>query len=242
MDRPYIICHMSTSLDGKITGSYMETAAAQDCFEEYERVNQFYQPQAWINGRITVDDNFTFYEKPELAENVPPIPHEDYVAFTGKENYLIAADPSGRLGWKENYVEYAGRPKAYVIEILTEAVSDAYLDFLQKKHISYLFAGNETIDFTLAVQKLKSLFGIERLKLSGGGVLNWSFANEGLIDELSLLVAPVADGDTTTPTLFERSEKLPFHGPVSFALKSVEEAKGGCAWLRYTARKEKNPK
>jgi len=71
---------MSTSLDGKITGPYMETAAAQDCFEEYERVNQFYQPQAWINGR---------------------------------------------LGWKENYVEYAGRPKAYVIEILTEAVSDA---------------------------------------------------------------------------------------------------------------------
>ncbi len=52
MDRPYIICHMSTSLDGKITGPYMETAAALACFEEYERVNQFYQPQAWINGRI----------------------------------------------------------------------------------------------------------------------------------------------------------------------------------------------
>jgi len=28
---------------------------------------------------------------------------------------------------------------------------------------------------------------------------------------------------------------------VSFTLKSVEEAKGGCVWLRYTARKEKSP-
>ena len=25
MDRPYIICHMETALDGKITGPYMDT-------------------------------------------------------------------------------------------------------------------------------------------------------------------------------------------------------------------------
>lgn len=46
MDRPYIICHMSTFLDGKITGSYMETPEAESAFEEYERINQFYHPQA----------------------------------------------------------------------------------------------------------------------------------------------------------------------------------------------------
>lgn len=92
------------------------------------------------------------------------------------------------------------------------------------------------IDFTLAVKKLKSLFGIEKLKLSGGGILNWSFAQAGLIDELSLIIAPVADGATDTPTLFERSEKLPLHAPVGFHLKSVEAAKDGCVWLRYTAK------
>lgn len=35
MNRPYIFCHMMTSLDGKIMGSYMETsegAAAGMCF------------------------------------------------------------------------------------------------------------------------------------------------------------------------------------------------------------------
>ena len=122
MDRPYIVCLMSTSLDGKITGSYMDTPEAENSFEEYERANQFYQPQAWINGRVTVDENFTFYEKPDLAAEAAPIPHEDHVALTGQENYLVAADPSGRLGWKQNYVEYAGRPKAYVIELLTEQV------------------------------------------------------------------------------------------------------------------------
>ena len=238
MDRPYIVCLMSTSLDGKITGSYMDTPEAESSFEEYERANQFYQPQAWINGRVTVDENFTFYEKPDLAAEAAPIPHEDHVALTGQENYLVAADPSGRLGWKQNYVEYAGRPKAYVIELLTEQVSDAYLAFLQEMQISYLFVGKDTLDFTLAVQKLKKLFGIEKLKLSGGGILNWSFANEGLIDELSLIVAPVVDGDPNTPTVFERSEKLPYHGPVRFTLKSAEPVKDGCVWLRYLAKRD----
>ena len=236
MDRPYIICHMSTSLDGKITGSYMETPEAESAFEEYERINQFYHPQAWINGRVTIDENFTFYEKPELSENTLSIPHDDFVAVSNAENYIAAANPSGRLGWKQNYVEYAGRPKADVIEILTEQVSNAYLAFLKEKEISYIFAGTDVIDFTLAVKKLKSLFGIEKLKLSGGGILNWSFAQAGLIDELSLIIAPVADGATDTPTLFERSEKLPPHAPVGFHLKSVEAAKDGCVWLRYTAK------
>lgn len=237
MNRPYIVCHMSTSLDGKITGSYMLTPEAESAFEEYERINQFYQPQAWINGRVTIDENFTFYEKPELPENVPVIPHDDYAVIGDFENYIAAVDPSGRLGWKQNYVEYAGRPKAHVIEILTEQVSDAYLVFLQEKKISYIFAGTDTIDFTVAVKKLKRLFGIEKLKLSGGGILNWSFAQAGLIDELSLIIAPIADGETDTPTLFERSEKLPPHVPVGFDLKSVEAAKDGCVWLRYVAKK-----
>ena len=37
MNRPYIFCHMMTSLDGKIAGSFMETSqgsAAGDVFYE----------------------------------------------------------------------------------------------------------------------------------------------------------------------------------------------------------------
>ena len=109
MDRPYIVCLMSTSLDGKITGFYMDTPEAESSFEEYERANQFYQPQAWINGRVTVDENFTFYEKPDLAAEAAPIPHEDHVALTGQENYLVAADPSGLDGNKIMWNMQAGR-------------------------------------------------------------------------------------------------------------------------------------
>ena len=235
MDRPYIICHMMTSLDGKITGPFMDTDAAGEAAEEYERINRFYAPQAWVNGRVTIDENFTFNAEPELDPHAPAYPREDYAALVGAESYLVAIDPHGRLGWQSNFVEYANRPKAYVIEVLTESVSDTYLDFLQKKHISYIFAGEDGLNCTIVVQKLKKLFGIQRLKLSGGGLVNWSFMQEGLLDELSLLLVPAADGERDTPSLFQRAEYLPVVPPAVFTLKAMEQTKGNGVWLRYLA-------
>lgn len=70
MNRPYIFCHMMTALDGKIMGSYMETpqgSAAGDVFYDIAFGKEpFYHHQGWLSGRVTTDDNFTFYKKPDL--------------------------------------------------------------------------------------------------------------------------------------------------------------------------------
>ena len=83
MKRPYIVCHMMTALDGKITGPYMNTAAIKGPAQEYERNNASYKPQAWLCGRVTTDENFTFYKKPALDEHAPAVPAGDYVAVQG---------------------------------------------------------------------------------------------------------------------------------------------------------------
>ena len=66
-ERPYIFCHMETSLDGKIMGKYLwidETNAEDDSFYAlFAGENAMYKPQALLNGRITVEDNFTFYRQ-----------------------------------------------------------------------------------------------------------------------------------------------------------------------------------
>jgi 2,5-diamino-6-(ribosylamino)-4(3H)-pyrimidinone 5'-phosphate reductase len=52
----------------------------------------------------------------------------------------------------------------------------------------------------------------------------------GLTDEVSLLIAPVADGRIGTPALFD------IHGddtPHRLALDSVERRAGDVLWLRY---------
>ncbi|MBG5971824.1 IS3 family transposase [Proteus vulgaris] len=89
----------------------------------------------------------------------------------------------------------------------------------------------------IAPNKLNRQFNPEQLNTywSGGGFINWSFLQAGLVDELSLVLAPLADGENSTPTLFEKSDFLLETAPVEFALKSVE-AGNDSIWLRYTVK------
>lgn len=77
---PKIVCHMMTALDGKITGPFMDTEIADIVGEEYERTNNTYRPQAWLCGQVTTDENFTFYRKPDLEEQVSEVSEGDFVA------------------------------------------------------------------------------------------------------------------------------------------------------------------
>lgn len=69
--------------------------------------------------------------------------------------------------------------------------------------------------------------------LGGGGVLNWSFIQEGLCDELSLVLAPVADGSNETAALFSVKDGLTEDNPMGFTLEHIEKTEGDSVWLRY---------
>ena len=72
--------------------------------------------------------------------------------------------------------------------------------------------------------------------LGGGGILNWSYIQAGLCDELSLVVAPSADG-ADKPTLFMAKEKYGTDDtPVGFELLDVEKLDGGVLWLKYRVK------
>lgn len=237
MNRPHIICHMMISLDGKIMGDYMNTQAAEDMNNEYDRIHDEFQADAWMCGRITMDDNFTFYKAPELDPDAPEVPRTDYIAQPRAQSYVVAVDPSGRLGWTENTISgYAKRPPAHIIEAVTEQVSNAYLAYLRKLGISYVIVGEEQIDCGLLVEKLQFLFGIRTLLLEGGGVLNGAFLNAGLIDEVSLVITSAADGATTTPTLFDVSAALSARPATLFSLDSVQRLGEDGLWLRYKTK------
>ncbi len=192
MDRPYLFCHMLTSLDGKIMGNYMDLPACEPAGELFYDIafgdEPFYRHQGWLSGRVTTDDNFTHYRTPDLDPAAPPVPPGDFIA--GKAPmYYVSVDPRGVLGWQENTVTYE-TTTAQVIEVLTGQASNAYKAFLRQKGISYLLAGEDKLDYALLLEKLKGLFGIQVLMLGGGGVLNWSFLQAGLCDEVSIVVAP----------------------------------------------------
>lgn len=240
MNRPYIFCHMMTSLDGKIMGNYMETpegAAAGDVFYNLSfGKNPYYKHQGWLSGRITTDDNFTFYEKPDLDENAAKVPEGDYIAKK-TDMYYVSIDPSGRLGWKSSTLTYIDTT-AHVIEVLTEKATNAYKAFLRRLGISYIIAGIDSLDYEQTLSKLKEQFGIENLML-GGAALNWSFIQTGMCDEVSVVIAAVADGSANTQTLFMTREGMSDDTSVAFKLQEAKVMDGDSIWLRYLVKNVK---
>lgn len=235
MNRPYIFCHMLTSLDGKIMGNYMEIPEGEQAIQEFYNIafgkQPYYKHQGWLSGRVTTDDNFTFYEKPVLDENAAVVPEGDFVARKS-DMYYVSIDLSGRLGWKSHILTYEDTV-AEVIEVLTSRTSNAYKAFLRKIGISYIIAGEDKLDYEILLSKLKELFDIEMLMLGGGGVLNWSFIQAGFCDELSIVIAPAADGSRETQTLFMTKDNLTTDLAKGFKLLEVMPLEGSSVWLRY---------
>lgn len=234
MDRPYVVCHMLSSLDGKIDGAFMSAPENRAMGAEYGRLRTVFNCQATMYGTTTMLGSYAAGPAPELPECGRVYLREDYAAESDVTNYIVSVDPVGTLGWDSKYIEKKGRPKAHVIEVLTERVSDDYLAYLHSFDISYIFAGKEDLDCTLALQKLKKLFHIDRLMAAGGGLMNASLLQEGLIDELSLVLSPLVDGGRAA-SIFDRAAFLPEQGVAAFALQAAERLEGNGLWLRYTA-------
>ena len=224
--RPYVICHMLPSIDGRIV---IRDWKLPNATREYERTAATFDADAWIIGRISMEP-YAGKTRVPARKNGERIAREDHVAEHEATSYAIAIDPSGKLTWRSSDID-----GEHVITILTEAVSDDYLAFLQSQGVSYLFGGKSRIDLPKVLRKLRARFGIRTLLLEGGGKINGSFLAADLIDELSILVGPVADGSIGTASLFDvEDRKAP---PRRLKLVSIEKRAGDIVWLRYKVRR-----
>ena len=227
--RPYIICHMTTSIDGKVTGEFLETAEAAPAIEVYYEINRMYKAEAFACGRVTMEGSFTQGFEPNLTafENVQ-VGREDYIADETATYFAVAFDRLGQLGWQVSRIEDEdpGYDNAHIIEVVLEDVSDAYLAYLRSIKVSYIFAGKGEMDLPLALEKLVKLFRIKNLLLEGGSIINGAFVKEDVIDELSLVVVPVIGANTDKP-LFEPASLSTYH------LAEVKHYEDSVLWLNY---------
>uniref|UniRef100_UPI003100B6B9 dihydrofolate reductase family protein n=1 Tax=Neorhizobium sp. EC2-8 TaxID=3129230 RepID=UPI003100B6B9 len=116
-----------------------------------------------------------------------------------------------------------------LIAVLTSGVSDRHLAELRRDGISYIFAGDAELDLDRALNILGAEFGIETLLLEGGGTINGAFLGCDLIDDVSLLILPIADGHPGVPTTFD------YHLGKARLLRlvSVKPLAGGMLHIRY---------
>ena len=229
MMRPYVICHMTTSIDGKVTGNFLFREECIPATEEYYRLNREIPAQGFACGRVTMEESFTggWYPKLSNYEN-KKISREDFIANTNASRYAVAFDRRGRLGWKSSEIEDVdpGYGGAHIIEVLCENVSDAYLAYLQSIVVSYIFAGEEEMNLKMALEKLNEYFSIDVLLLEGGSEINGAFERAGFIDELSLVQSSVI-ADADSKPLFADSILA------DYRLKEAKVVSENVLWPRY---------
>lgn len=224
--RPRVVCHMMTSLDGRIlTDGWPLSAEGR---KQYEQVHASYESDGWLCGRVTMEQHFAQGTRPEgeVKREHHGAPREDFVAPGEHDSFAFALDEHGRLAWDSNDID-----GDHVVAILSERVADEYLAFLRDRGVSYLICGARDVDLALMLEKIASRFSVKTLMLEGGGRINGSLLSAGLVNEVSVLVSPVADGRMGTPALFDVEGDSA--APHRLALESVERRADDILWLRY---------
>lgn len=149
MKRPYVVCHMMSTVDGRIqTGRWLLSAAAG---EQYEAVHALHKADAWLCGRETFQGDFLEQKHAATFPRKTKVPRGDFIAGAQASTiktkksarvYAIAVDGSGKLRWDSNDM----RGDRLVV-LTTKKAPTGYLADLRDKSVSYLVCGRTEIDW-----------------------------------------------------------------------------------------------
>ena len=222
MNKPYMICHMMTAVDGRIDCAMTEQLPGVQ--EYYSTLDSFDAPTR-VSGRVTAELEMAlpgrFSSKVSL-----PLGKEAFHKAATADGYEVVVDTHGTLLWEDQ--ADAHRP---VLVLTSENVDQEYLDYLKEKHISWIACGKERIDLKRACEILADDFGVERMAAVGGGHINAGFLAAGLLDEVSILIGSGVDGRGCMSAVFDG---LPTDRPVTpLKLEHVQSFESGAVWIRY---------
>ncbi len=225
--KPYVICHMVTTIDGKILPDrWGKIPGAKSSGELYETTAASFGIGAWVVGTTTMDEFDG--KKTKLPRPAGKIARQDFVGDKKAKSFGIGADAKGVLRFQSNDIS-----GDHAVVLITNRVSDAYLAHLQKARVSYLFCGKKEIDLALAMRKLGSAFKLKNLMLQGGGKFNGAMLAAGLVDEISHITVPIADGGMGVSSFFDIPGDAPAKAAAKLQLMSRKNLPGGVTWVRY---------
>ena len=223
MKKPYIICHMMTSVDGRIDCAMTSLLPGVDDY--YATLNALNVPTT-VSGRVTAELEMA---EPGVftAKDKTPYGKEGYSKAADAAGYEVVVDTHGKLLWPD----CAGMEKPYLI-ITSQQVPQEYLHYLDGHHISWIACGEQKIDLARASEILAESFGVQRMGVVGGPAINTAFLDAGLLDEISILIGAGVDGRREMPSVFDgRAMDYPL---THLSLQDVKKFDSEAVWLRYT--------
>lgn len=225
MNRPYIVCHMMTSVDGRIDCAMTENLPGVQ--EYYDTLDELGAPSR-VSGRVTAQLEMALPGEFH-SENSEPYGAEGFSKSASAEGYEIVMDTNGTLLWEDD--PSSRRP---LLIVMSEKASRSYIDYLNGQNISWIVCGKKRIDLKRVCEILSEEFGVNKMAVVGGGHINAGFLAEGLLDEVSVLIGAGIDGRGGMAAVFDG---LPQERPVTpLKLSYVRKYPSGAVWLRYTVK------
>jgi 2,5-diamino-6-(ribosylamino)-4(3H)-pyrimidinone 5'-phosphate reductase len=136
-----------------------------------------------------------------FTENIPLEEQTDFNKPVIKEGevkpYWVLSDSKGKL----KGLLHVYRRSCYckdVIILVTNKTPEDYISYLKERNYNIIVAGDENIDFRVALDKLALYYSVKSLLTDSGGGLTSILLKEGLVDEVALLFSPVIVGKNAT--------------------------------------------
>lgn len=220
---PLVILYNAVSLDGRITGFDADV-------ELYYELASKWNVDAVLMGSNTVLTGFGVKAGQTVPESEdafqPRVKDPD-----DKRPLLVVPDSRGQIRvWSEIL------KMPYINDVLvlcSRSTPREYLDFLDERYIDYLVVGYQQVDLENALEELNTKFGVKRVRVDSGGVLNGILLRQGLADEIHLLIHPELVGGTTPNSIFQTHDTDEDEEPIKLYLDGMEKIKDDIIYLRY---------
>ncbi len=226
MDRPYVYLNVAATADGKID-TFERRGAGISSARDKERVDRLRaESDAVMIGGHTLDD-----EDPSLTVKSEALRRERQARRLPPNPAKVAI--ASRLKLKPGCKFLTVGP-ARIIIFTTKQTSGSQLTMLRRLGAEIHVLGERRVDLAQAMRILHGM-GIKRLMLEGGGTLNFEMLSLGLVDELTVFVAPRIFGGGAAPTLADGAG-LSRQAAIELELLKSESWDDGGILLRYRVR------
>ncbi len=186
---PRVIMFNTISVDGSIKDFELDLGL------HYEVAGKI-RADAHLIGSDTARTGVSLF-----TENVPAEGPADFVKPIIKADerrpFWVLSDSKGKL----KGLLHVFRKSCYckdVIVIVTNKTPEDYINYLKERNYNVIVAGDEYVDFRVALERLGMYYNVKTVMTDSGGGLTSTLIKEGLVDELTLLISPVIVGKNST--------------------------------------------
>lgn len=195
MTRPFTTLFLLVSVDGKITSGdtdeldpdrdWKRIAGVREGLNQYFELEQQTDQFSLNSGRVMAKIGAN--EKGE-----PPTKTSATFVIIDNKPHLTENGVRYLLKWAKTLILVTSNPAHPAFSVLPDCEKSLKVLFFEPR-----------VNLKRLLDQLKSDFGVERLTIQSGGELNSAFIREGLIDRLSLVIAPLLVGGRDTATLVD---------------------------------------